>query len=266
MRLCVLASSSSGNSTLVEAGGVRVLIDAGLPGSRISKLLASVGVEADSLEAIVVSHEHRDHITGVGVLARRFGLPVYINAPTYDRGRQIMGELPHYSIFENGRPFRLGDLEIEPFSQPHDAADPVGFVCRSGSVSVGLAMDLGKVTGLVQSKLAGCRAVILESNHDEGMLMNGPYSWPLKQRIRSDRGHLSNAGAARTLLKLIPDGTRHVLLGHISKENNQPDLALATAREVLTGAGLNWADLHLTYPDRPSRVIEINGSDTEDSR
>lgn len=266
IKICVLASSSSGNATLVETDEVKFLIDAGLPGTRIVKLLSQVGVEAESLEAIVVSHEHRDHISGVGVLSRRFRLPVYINAATYDRARTVFGPIPGYSLFESGRPFVLGDVEVEPFHLPHDAADPMGFVCRQGDVSVGLAMDLGKVTGLVLEKLRGCRAVVIESNHDEEMLLNGPYSWPLKQRIKSARGHLSNKNAARALLKLVPDGTRSIVLGHLSQENNDPDLALATVKNTLSDAGLLWADIHLTFPDRPGRVVEIDGSTAADSR
>jgi len=257
MRVCVLASSSSGNVTLVDSGRTKVLVDAGLSGGMIERLLDRVGVDPGSLEAILVSHEHRDHVKGVGVLARRYRIPVYFNSDTFDAAREIVGNLPSFSLFETGRPFYLGDLLVETFHQPHDAADPVGFVLAAGRARVGVATDLGKVTGLVKEKLASCQVAVLESNHDEKMLINGPYSWSLKQRIKSERGHLSNRNAGRALVEIIPRGVRHVFLAHLSRENNKPDLAFSTVKGLLDRAGINSVDLLLTHPEDPSKVVEI---------
>ncbi len=230
--LAVLASGSSGNCCYLETSAGALLVDAGLSARETLRRLKELGRDPARVEAILVTHEHIDHARGVRVLARQLGVPVRGTAGTLDA---LPEEVPGARELPSGESERMGGFTVSPFSLPHDAADPVGFVLEAGGVRVGVATDLGCVTGLARERLAGCGALVLESNHDERMLMEGPYPWHLKQRIRSRRGHLSNGDAAEMLAGLWHRRLRAVVLAHLSETNNLPRLALEGARAAMGG-------------------------------
>ena len=232
MRVCLLASGSKGNAIYVESCQSRILIDAGLSAREIRKRLAVVGVDANDLDAIFVTHEHSDHIRGLGPLARMCQLPVYLHHQTCGNLPDI-GALPIVEEFDDGETFAWRDLSIHTFPVTHDSVAPVGFVIETDEGKIGVATDLGIATRLVADSLKGCRVLILESNHDEDMLRDGPYPWPLKQRVRSNHGHLSNKEAANLLEGALWNGLDAVFLAHLSETNNLPQLAEGCARQVL---------------------------------
>ena len=201
-KLSVLASGSKGNSTYVVTRGVRLLIDVGLSGREIERRLNLIGASASDLDAIVVTHEHADHIRGLGPLSRRYKLPVYANRATFTNLPESVGHLSDRMEFRTGHTFSVADLAIHPFSISHDAADPVGLTLINGDSKLGVCTDLGKATRLVHHHLQQCRLLVLEANHDVEMLSKGPYSWALKQRIRSSSGHLSNEESSEILARL----------------------------------------------------------------
>jgi phosphoribosyl 1,2-cyclic phosphodiesterase len=233
MRFCVLGSGSKGNATLVEAAGTRLLLDAGFSGVEIERRLAAIGVEGASLSAILVSHEHGDHLRGVQILARRFNLPVLVTRATRAAAGLELSRIDEWLEIAPGRSLSFRDLEIHPFSVSHDAAEPLGFVIRHRDLAFGYCTDTGTVSRLMRHRLSGCHGLVLECNHDLEMLKNGGYPPPLQQRIRSQEGHLTNHDAASFLVELIHDGLEHVVLAHISETNNTPELALATVTERL---------------------------------
>jgi len=232
MKICLLASGSKGNSILVESGKTRLLIDAGLSARELRKRLDSVGVEAESLDALLITHEHGDHVRGLGPLVRQLDLPVYLQT---DLARKLpdVGKPDCVQEFVDGEEFTIKDLTIRPFAITHDCLAPVGFTLDGELGKVGVATDLGIVTRLVTECLQGCRALVLETNHDEELLRDGPYPWKLKQRVRSNHGHLSNNAAGNLLQSLLWNGLETVFLGHLSETNNRPDLAVEVVREVL---------------------------------
>jgi len=195
--------------------------------------MESVGCSPETLSAIVVTHEHSDHIQGVGVLSRRFNLPVYLTAGTLAACNGRLKKVGECRVFEPGRVFAIGDFDVRPFSIPHDAADPVGFTFHQGKRKVGVATDLGFSTKLARQHLSACHLLVLESNHDPAMLASGPYPRQLQDRIRGREGHLSNADAGALLGEVLHDNLEGVVLAHLSEENNIPDLARKAAEEVL---------------------------------
>jgi phosphoribosyl 1,2-cyclic phosphodiesterase len=235
MRFCVLGSGSKGNATYVESGETSILIDAGMSGIELQKRLATIGVELSAIDAILVTHEHNDHVQGVGILSRRAKIPVYANPATFSAASKTVNKLFSYNEFETGTPFHCQDLEVHPFSVSHDTQDPVGFRISDGNVSLGYCTDTGKVSRLMLHRLASCQALILESNHDIEMLQNGTYPPYLKQRIRSGQGHLDNIEAATFLQGLAHEKLQHVVLAHLSEENNHPEIALHAAVKALHG-------------------------------
>lgn len=260
---CPLFSGSSGNALFIGAGNTRILIDAGMPGRAIAGALNEIGVLPETLSAIAVTHEHSDHIKGVGILSRKYHLPVYANERTWNAMARAVGEIEprNRRFFEDGEDFYIGDLALLPFSIPHDAADPVGYRVFYGGRSVATATDMGFVRKDVLNTLSGVDVLLLESNHDPELLMMNPhYSMYLKQRILGRHGHLSNADSAEALLSLYETGVRQVLLGHLSQENNTPELALLTATERLKKEGVRVQEdigLGLAWRDRISRKFEI---------
>ncbi len=233
MKFCVLGSGSRGNATYIESGGTGILIDAGMSGIELQKRLASVGVALSALAAILVTHEHNDHIQSVGVLSRRVKIPVYANEATFAAASKTVNRLYSYNEFETGTPFHFRNLEIHPFAISHDTEDPVGFRISDGDVSLGYCTDTGKVSRLMRHRLASCQALVLESNHDIAMLQHGSYPPYLKQRIRSSHGHLDNVESAAFLRELLHEELQHVVLAHLSEENNHPEIALHGALDVL---------------------------------
>lgn len=232
MKISLLASGSKGNSTLVESGRTKILIDAGLSAKELRKRLALVGVEAESLSALLITHEHSDHVRGLGPLIRQLKIPVYLQT---DLARKLpdVGKQECVCEFSEGEEFRVNDFSVRPFSVTHDALAPVAFTLEAEEGKVGVATDLGVVTRLVTDCLQGCRALIVETNHDEEMLRDGPYPWSLKQRVRSSHGHLSNRAGSAMLQQLLWDGLDAVFLGHLSETNNRPELALAEIDQVM---------------------------------
>jgi len=232
MKICLLASGSKGNSIFVESGKTRLLIDAGLSARELRKRLDCIGVEAESLDALLITHEHGDHVRGLGPLVRQLDLPVYLQT---DLARKLpdVGKPECVQEFVDGEEFTIKDLTIRPFAITHDCLAPVGFTLDGELGKVGVATDLGIVTRLVTECLQDCRALVLETNHDEELLRDGPYPWKLKQRVRSNHGHLSNNAAGNLLQSLLGNGLETVFLGHLSETNNRPDLAVEVVREVL---------------------------------
>ncbi len=234
LRVCLLASGSKGNSLFVETGDTKILIDAGLSAREISVRLDRIGVNTSELNGILISHEHGDHIRGAGTLARRFKIPVLISYPASKQTHEHFRSITLVE-FETGCAFEFRDILIDPFPITHDSVDPVGFVIDSHEARIGFATDLGIATRLVQEKLKKSRVLVLESNHDENMLLNGPYPWHLKQRIKSRHGHLSNVESAELLAEIIHPNLEGVFLAHLSEANNNPEIALRVCQKQLSG-------------------------------
>ena len=247
LEMCILASGSSGNAIYVASGKTRILIDAGLSAKQVALRLEQIGVAPESINGICVSHEHGDHINGLRVLQKRHGIPVYANAGTLNGiRRQPKADEIAVKVFQTGSPFEIGDITIEPFSVPHDAYEPVGFRLQCLETAVGIVTDLGMATALIREKLRGCQAIIVESNHDEDLLQEAPRPWPLKQRIRSRQGHLSNTDAARLIADCATDALEHVFLSHLSSDCNTPDTALRTVASQLRLDGLGHINLEVS--------------------
>ena len=232
MKICLLASGSRGNSLWLEEDSVAVAVDCGLSAREFFQRARGAGLDPNRLAAVLVSHEHRDHVSGVGPVARRLGLPVLANRGTRAAAEILTGPLK-WETFATGETLTFGTLKIRTLPISHDAADPVAFLAESPAGRVGLATDLGAVTELIRLKFRGLSALVLEFNHDYRLLMDGPYPWPLKQRVRSRIGHLANEEAAALVGELKHPGLRHLVLAHLSETNNHPGLALAAARRAL---------------------------------
>lgn len=255
LKVCVLASGSSGNSTYIGMDGAGLLIDAGLSCAETVRRLGAIGLALDQVRAICVSHEHQDHTAGLRVLHKRHRIPIFANAGTWEALRRVHPDAAlGGSVFSNGAPFAAGGLVVEPFTVPHDAYDPVGFIVSAGLLRVGVVTDMGMATTLIRERLRGCAVLVVESNHDEQLLQDADRPWSLKQRIRGRQGHLSNAGAAAMLTAVAGPELRQVFLAHLSAECNRPHLALATIRRALTDRRLDGVQVELTYPDRVSAV------------
>jgi phosphoribosyl 1,2-cyclic phosphodiesterase len=260
VRFSILASGSSGNAVYLESENTKLLVDGGLSGREIEKRFFSIGVNPSHLDGILVTHEHADHIQGVGILSRRFGLPVYIHPETLKACQKRLGDLSEAVPFEGGLPFEIGDLKVHPFSIPHDAVNPMGFTFSNNGKKIGLATDMGYVPTLVRERLLRSHALILESNHDLEMLKVGPYAWPLKQRIMGRTGHLSNHDAGALLQDLIHDDLECVVLAHLSEVNNLPLLAYQKAEDVIRRSGKSIR-LETARQSETVDLIEIrNGS------
>lgn len=264
MQFCVLGSGSKGNATYIQAGETAILIDAGFSGVEIKRRLAAVGVDFSSLDAILVTHEHNDHIRGVPVLSRQGGIPVFANKATYLAAGAQLEKLASFREFDTGVSFVFQDLTIHPFSISHDTADPVGFIISDGIFSLGYCTDTGVVSRLMAHRLADCHGLILETNHDPEMLKKSAYPPYLKQRIRGKQGHLANRDAALFLKHLLHDGLEQVVLAHISESNNHPDVAFREVMAVIGGNGNgSGGDVHsapcvsVAAQNRPGRMIRL---------
>lgn len=262
MRFSVLASGSTGNSVVVETDQTKILIDAGLSGKQVENQLQTVGVDPRSLDAILVTHEHADHIKGVGVLARRYKLPVYTHEKTWDQLDSLIGEIPEEQkcLFDEGEVKHFADLTVESFGISHDAAFPMGFCFFEGEKKLTLATDTGYVSQRMKEKIIGSQAFIFESNHDVEMLRMGHYPWNIKRRILSDVGHLSNEDAAEALSDILQGTGERVYLSHLSKDNNMTELARLTVKNILEENGFDTEDevkLLDTSPTIPTTMDEI---------
>jgi len=232
LRFRVLGSSSSGNVTLVSAGDAHVLVDVGLSGRETIRRLRECHIEPEEVSAVVISHEHTDHCRGVSPFVKHLEVPVFIAARTLAASGLALDRTRLQPI-ETGTAFEVCGMLFTPFAVPHDAADPVAFTIEEGGVKIGVVMDLGFVSNLVLERLKGCDGIVLESNHDISMLRVGPYPWALKQRVMGRLGHLSNDAVAEFLTRDFDGKARHVVLAHLSKNNNLPELALLSAQKAL---------------------------------
>ena len=263
MIFCPLYSGSSGNALFVQYGATRLLIDAGKPGKTVSAALELIGVDPATLDGVLITHEHSDHIAGAGVLCRRYRVPVYATEDTWLAMDGKVGEIPPglRRTFDKCQDFYLGDIGVVPFAIPHDAADPVGYRLWGGQASIATATDLGYFSKGVREAVGGSSLVLLESNHDPDMLMRNPhYSARLKQRILSNHGHLSNESCAQAMLQLMETGVHHIILGHLSGENNTPDLALSVAENRAEEAGVRLGkdlSIDLAWRDRVGGVYTL---------
>jgi phosphoribosyl 1,2-cyclic phosphodiesterase len=278
--MTVLASGSKGNATVIAAGSTRILVDAGMSCRELMRRMAQTGEDPEALDAILITHEHVDHVAGLSVLARRLKIPVFFTEPTHrawvrmltprttmsyakwlelkqrekdglaeetDGADEVVGiapkakadpaSLPAVEYFRAGHGFSIGEIDVNPFTIPHDAADPCGFVfhARSESIRMAIATDLGYIPPNVKMALKQVDVLLLESNHDLEMLKDGPYPWSVKQRVLSRVGHLSNAAAAEFLLRDYDGGAHTIVLGHLSEQNNLPELARLAAEQAIAG-------------------------------
>ncbi|HMP73426.1 MAG TPA: MBL fold metallo-hydrolase [Kiritimatiellia bacterium] len=255
LSVCVLASGSSGNCTLVRGGGTSVLVDAGLSAKQTRLRLAAVGARLEEVKGIVVSHEHNDHIAGLKALHGSGAIPCYGNRGTVEGvSRMRCAEGIGWSMFATGSAFSIGEMTIEPFAVPHDAYEPVGFVFHAGGLKAGVMTDAGIITQLLVNRLSGCHVLVVEANHDEGLLQEAERPWSLKQRIRGRQGHLSNRDAAELVSAVAGPQLQRVYLAHLSEDCNRGHLAVREVREALDRKGFGGVEVELTYPDRVSAV------------
>ena len=257
MRLAILGSGSRGNALVLESGGRRILIDAGFSCRELERRLRLVGIEPETLEALVLTHEHSDHVRGADRLARRYRLPVWATSGTL--GSTALGEETRRAArrLVSGVLAEIAGFAVEPFAIPHDAAEPVGFAVEDGAGRrLGLVADLGNRSRLAWGRLAELDVLVLETNHDLGMLRDGPYPWSLKQRIAGRHGHLSNEEAADGVPELVSDRLRWVVCYHLSRTNNSPALAADAVGEALAREGCP-AGVALTEQDRPTEWLAV---------
>jgi phosphoribosyl 1,2-cyclic phosphodiesterase len=257
LKLCVLGSGSSGNAVVLESGRERLLLDAGFSCREIERRLARVGAGHDGFVGLVVTHEHHDHVRGALRFARRRRVPIWATRGTIEAAGLDGEEGVALRVLSSSRPTAIGSFAVTPFGVPHDAQEPIGVVVESGGGKrVGLVADLGSRTQLAWGHLAELDVLLLETNHDLEMLRTGPYPWPLKERVASRHGHLSNQQAADALPELFCDRLRTVVLYHLSRINNRPSLAVAEIGEVLARYGAP-SDLVLSHQFEPTRWIEV---------
>lgn len=246
---CPLASGSKGNCLFVGTENTRVLIDAGLSAAATASRLEEIGIDLKSIQAILITHEHTDHIRGLPQLADKYKIPVLANAETAKGIYAALSMRPRFKIFTTGETFQFGDLNVHPFSIPHDTLDPVAFAIQSGDVKLGICADLGHVTSMVLKQLEGCDVLYLEANHQVSMVHSCARPQVYKQRVLSKQGHLSNEECAHALSVLAHRGLKHVYLAHLSSECNAPEVALKVVGEKNPGV-----ELSIAYQDKISKV------------
>ena len=264
MRVCSIASGSSGNCIYVGAGKDHILIDAGISRKRIVDGLREIGVEPEELSGILVTHEHIDHIRGIPMMAKMFGTPVFATGGTLDElllkdKNQDLKRENLYQVYAD-EPVAIGNLRVTPFAMSHDAAEPVCYTVETAGKKVGMATDLGEYDETIISHLSGSDCILLEANHDISMLEAGSYPYTLKRRILGNRGHLSNEAAGQLLCRLHHKKLRYVFLSHLSKENNYPELAYEAVKcELWEGLGMNTIPFFMAVSerDKPSEPVTI---------
>lgn len=265
MRLCSIASGSSGNCIYVGTDTTHVLVDVGISGKRTEAGLKGIGIHPSELDAIMITHEHSDHISGLGVMSRKYNIPIYTTERTAEaiQGCRQVGAIDRelFLPVKADESFTIKDMTVKPMRISHDAADPVAYRFSYGKQHVGVVTDLGTYNDYTVECLKGMDALLLEANHDVNMLQVGPYPYPLKQRILGERGHLSNENSGRLLSRLLHDKLQYIILGHLSKENNLPELAYETVRlEITQGENQYKAGdfpIQIAKRDQASALIEI---------
>ncbi len=255
MRFAILGSGSEGNALVVQAGQSHVLLDCGFSVSETAARLARLGVPAEKINGIVVTHEHSDHVSGVARFARQYSIPVWMTHGTRRAHFEALGRLPDVTEISPNMHFSIGDVALLPYTVPHDAAEPVQYVFSDGAAKLGVLTDVGCATPHIEAMLGGCHALVLECNHDATMLANGDYPYPLKRRVGGRLGHLSNAEAAALLARLDNSHLQHIVAAHISRKNNLPELARGALSSALGCAdewvavatqdeGLGWREIN----------------------
>lgn len=264
LEFCSLASGSSGNCQYIASKTTKLILDAGLSGKYITGGLESISVDPNLVNGILVTHEHTDHIKGVGILMRKYGLDLYVNKATWEAMESKMGKINMEKVhfIGNSDEFQIGDISICPFEISHDAIDPVGYSFKKDEGHISVLTDLGIVTDKIIDIVKTSNLLVMEANHDIEMLKIGPYPAYLKKRILSEKGHLSNIDAGKVIGEIMDYGkVKNVLLAHLSKENNFPDLAYETVRQELQNRNIQMGkdiNIELTYRDRVSKVYRIN--------
>ncbi|MBA2369653.1 MAG: MBL fold metallo-hydrolase [Candidatus Protochlamydia sp.] len=236
---CPLASGSKGNCIYFGTTQTKILIDAGISGKAIKARLSEINVDIEDIDAILVTHEHTDHIQGLRVLAYKMGIPIFANHETAKGIVETFHDCPKFKIFSTGETFEYGDLEIHPFSIQHDTMDPVAFIIRTGGLKLGFCTDLGFATSLVQTQLKDCDYLYLEANHQPSMVHASPRPMVYKQRVLSRSGHLSNEGCGNLLSHVFCPQLKHVHLAHLSSECNTPETAIGVVKDILKNNGID---------------------------
>jgi len=262
IKFCSLYSGSSGNSIFFSDGETRLLIDAGLSGKKIVQALGTIGEDPWNLNAVLVSHEHIDHIKGAGILSRKYGIPVYANDGTWKAMENMLGPIEECNKghFKTGYEFRIGNIVVRSFKIPHDASEPVGFNIYAQGKKVTIATDIGHINRELLECFECSDLLLLESNHDTEMLRTGPYPLHLKRRIAGENGHLSNEAAGKAVAHVAKSGTRRFLLGHLSNENNFPELAYRTVCDALGSMAARIGReicLQVALRDKVGQVFEL---------
>lgn len=255
MKICVLGSGSSGNATFVEHQSTRLLIDAGLRAKEIVDRLSRIDVDPSTLDGIFISHEHHDHIGGAGPLARKFKIPIYISPKALDHTSSALQHLAHVPIGAD-LPMQVGSITVTPFSTPHDSVDPLAFALRAGSSRICIVTDVGFIPEAVRVRLRNADLLVIESNHDLEMLRTGPYPWALKQRVMSNFGHLSNEALSYFFSEYLDGFQRRILLTHLSRQNNHPQIAYVSAMRALEKK-CGDVEIHISLQDELSDLLEI---------
>jgi phosphoribosyl 1,2-cyclic phosphodiesterase len=256
----MLGSGSAGNSALVATDHCKILVDGGLSARQLVLRLAQCGVEPDQLDGVLLTHEHGDHVCGLEVLCRKFAVPIYCNALTAEavRSGSALEEHRNWRIFHTGAEFSICDVLVQTFPVPHDAVDPVGFAFHAGQSGLGFITDLGYATKMLTERLRQVHTLVIETNHDEKLLQNDPYRpWPVKQRIQSRHGHLSNTAAAGVIEQLLPGKIERVVLGHLSRDCNTPELAAGAVQSLLAKCGRSEMEVHCATQSEVSPQFRI---------
>ena len=261
-RFCSLSSGSCGNSQYIETDGMKILVDAGLSGKKIQGLLTSIDVDPGELDCILVTHEHGDHVKGAGILSRRFDIPIYANEKTWEAMKEDMGKLKddNIKIFNTNSDFEIGDLGVLPFNIYHDAAEPVGYSFYNKTKKISIITDTGCIDKKIGKHIKDSNLLLIESNHDENMLKMGGYPWFLKKRVSGELGHLSNEDAGNIISEAISGNNENILLAHLSRENNFPELAHQTVSNILIDKGIDICrdiSLDLTFREKATKVYKI---------
>lgn len=262
MHFSILASGSSGNAIFVETDSHRFLVDAGLSGKKLEQLFAKVDRSMADLDGIFVTHEHSDHIKGLGVIARKYKLPIYANEATWKAMDGLIGQVPldqcfHFDM-ETVKSF--GGLDVESFAVSHDAADPMFYTFHANGRKLSIITDTGYVSDRMKGIIRGSDAFVFESNHDVGMLQMGRYPWSVKRRILSDVGHVSNEDAAVAMSEVVEEKETSIYLAHLSKDNNMKDLARMSVTQTLSSCGIvtgEFVHLYDTDPDEPTELVLV---------
>ena len=261
LNFCSLYSGSSGNCSFIETEHTKLLVDAGVSLKKIEESLGNLNTSGESIDAIIVTHEHVDHIQSLGNLSKKYNIPVYATAETFDAMPKQTDKIDSSNLkkIKTNKKFSIGNIDIIPFSIPHDAANPCGFTLYSGKKKISIATDIGHMNNSILSSIDGSSFILLESNYDENVLKYTKYPYKLKSRIAGPNGHLSNKVAGQTINYLINSGLKKAVLGHLSKESNFPELAYQTVIDELISNGTNTDNFSLSVADRnkPGKLIQI---------